>query len=277
MGLSRSRWDHFQRSVTLKKSLLNVIFASEKRKEVLLLLQDGAKEMEYILSAMNTTRQALLPQMKLLEEHYLVSHYQDTYELAAIGKLTVDKMAPLVNTFESFDTDIDYWGTHALDFLPSYILKKINKLRFCNIIKPQLAGMYDLDSTINASCEISQSVSLIAASFHPSYLTLFSEIIHKGTNVNAVFFKNVLDKLQKSHSTFLEEMIKSKSFNVYVYPKELGFLSLVVNDYCILMRLLKNSGEIDGQYILCSDPDAVMWGRELFDYYLRESEPITEI
>ena len=46
----------------MKKSLIDVLFMSEKRKRVLLLLQDGTKEMEDILKSLDTTRQALLPQ-----------------------------------------------------------------------------------------------------------------------------------------------------------------------------------------------------------------------
>ena len=85
----------------MHKPLCDVLVMSEKRKGVLLLLQDGSKEMQYILTALNTTRQALLPQTKVLEEHYLVDHYDDTYELTTIGKLIVDEMAPLVNTTEA--------------------------------------------------------------------------------------------------------------------------------------------------------------------------------
>ena len=70
----------------MKKTLIDVIFASEKRKAVLLLLKEEPKETQDILKSLDTTRQALLPQMKVLEEHHLVSHYNDTYELTTIGK-----------------------------------------------------------------------------------------------------------------------------------------------------------------------------------------------
>jgi predicted transcriptional regulator len=58
----------------MKKPLLDVIFASEKRKNVLLVLQEGPKQMETLLESLGTIRQALLPQIRILEEHYLVAH-----------------------------------------------------------------------------------------------------------------------------------------------------------------------------------------------------------
>jgi predicted transcriptional regulator len=106
----------------MKKPLLDVIFASEKRKNALLLLQEGPRQMKALLTSLGTTRQALLPQMRMLEDHYLISHYEDTYELTTIGKLVVDKMAPLVSTLNVLDNDLDYWGTHNIDFIPAHLL-----------------------------------------------------------------------------------------------------------------------------------------------------------
>lgn len=120
----------------MKKPLIDVIFASEKRKGVLLLLQEGSKEMETLLKELGTTRQALLPQMRVLEEHYLVTHDKDIYELTTTGKLLVDYMAPLVDTLGVLDTDIDYWGTRNLDFIPPSLLKRMNELKSCEVIKP---------------------------------------------------------------------------------------------------------------------------------------------
>ncbi|MDN5309805.1 MAG: hypothetical protein PWP14_1199 [Methanolobus sp.] len=34
--------------------------------------------MEELLSSLDTTRTALLPQIRILEEHSLVNHYEDT-------------------------------------------------------------------------------------------------------------------------------------------------------------------------------------------------------
>ncbi|WP_305311357.1 winged helix-turn-helix domain-containing protein [Methanolobus sp.] len=261
----------------MKKPLLDVIFMSEKRKGVLLLLKDGAKKMEYLLNSLDTTRQALLPQIKTLEEHYLVNKYDDTYELTTIGELVTDDMFPLLNTLEVLDSDVDYWGTHNLNFIPPHLLKRMNELGGCEIIKPLVSEMYDLNAKITNSSYISNSVNMIAASFHPSYPTVFSEMARKNVNVNAIFSKDVIDTLQENHYTFLEEMTKGKSFNIFVHHKKLDFLAFLVNDYYTLMRLLTNEGEIDGQYIMCSNLAALKWGKYLFDFYLKDSIPITEL
>jgi len=261
----------------MKKSLLDVMFMSEKRKGVLLLLQDGAKEMEYLLKSLGTTRQALLPQIRILEEHHLISHQRDVSELTTIGKLVVDEMLPLLETVETFNGDIDYWGTRDLDFIPPYLLKRMNELRNCEVIKPPTREMYELNNKITSSCYTSDSVNMIAAYFHPDYPALFSEMANRNVNVNAIFSKDLLDHLQKDYYNFLEKMIRGKSFNIYVHPQRLDFLALVVNDHYNLLRIIKNNGEIDGQYIMCSNPAALGWGNELFRYYLKGSMLLTDI
>jgi predicted transcriptional regulator len=44
-----------------------------------------------------------------------------------------------------------------------------------------------------------------------------------------------------------------------------------------MIRLLKSNGEYDTKYILCNDKDALEWGKELFEYYLKDSTTITDI
>jgi len=249
---------------------------SGKRKGVLLLLKNGRMEMEEILRSLDTTRQALLPQMKVLEEHYLVDHYDDTYELTTIGKLIVDEIAPLLNTVETLDSDIDYWGNRNLDFIPPHLFKRISELEECTIVNPSITKIYELNDKITDSCYNSDSVSMIAASFHPDYPAIFSEMANKNVKVNAIFSKDVLEHLQKNYYPFLEEMIKGKSFNISFFPK-LDLVGLIVNDHYMLMRILKNNNEVDGQYILCNNPTALEWGKELFEYYLKDSVPINEI
>ena len=56
----------------MKRSLLHTVFLSEKRKRLLLLLEDPPKTIEYIVDYLGTSRQGLLPQIKRLNEDKLI-------------------------------------------------------------------------------------------------------------------------------------------------------------------------------------------------------------
>jgi predicted transcriptional regulator len=52
----------------MRRALIETISRSEKRKDVLLLLQNGPVSMSNILQTLDVSRNALLPQMKILDE-----------------------------------------------------------------------------------------------------------------------------------------------------------------------------------------------------------------
>lgn len=261
----------------VKKPLLDVIFASEKRKGVLLLLHDGAKEMEFLLSSLDTTRQALLPQVKVLEEHYLVSHEKDTYELTTIGKLISDEMSPLMDTLDTLNADIDYWGTHRLGFIPHHLLKRMNELGKCNVINPCISNMYEINKSFNEATLSSKSVFVVTTFMFPNFSMLASELISRNISMHAIISTGLLDKMKSVDRAYFTDLVKNKLFHFFVYSKKMDFISFAYNEHNIMLSPLTKNGGFDNKHILCQGPSALKWGKELFDYYWKDSVPITEI
>jgi predicted transcriptional regulator len=274
----------------MKKELLEVIFASEKRKEVLLLLQDEAQEMEVILKSLDTTRQALLPQMKILEEHHLVSRDRDTYKLTTIGKLIVDKTAPLVNTSEALNVDIDYWGTHNLNFIPSHLLEKISQLNNCTAVTPSITELFHAAENIPPITIISPKIfdtfhevtmktkfyGTFTTFLNPTVRSVISQMLDNGVSVNFIITKSLFDRIQTREYVFFAEFFKNNLFHFYVYPEDVDVLSFAYNNYYFILRLLKHSGEFESKYLFCYNQSSIEWAKELFDYYLKRSNPVTE-
>ncbi|MDG6244604.1 MAG: winged helix-turn-helix domain-containing protein [Methanolobus sp.] len=261
----------------MKKPLTDVLFMSEKRKNVLLLLQDGAKEMEFLLDSLSTTRQALLPQVRILEDYHLTTHYNDTYELTTIGKVIVNKMFPLLNTLLVFDDDIDYWGKHRIDFIPPYLLKRINELGKCKIITPPLIEAYELLQEFQLSSYNSMSLYGVTTFFHPHFNKLFYELISNNVNIYVIITEELLNDLLLHHRAVFEGLIKNSLFHAFVCQHIDGFLSFAFNDKYILLDLLMDNGEYDNKHILCSNSESLKWGKELFDHYLKNSTAITDV
>ncbi|MFA0821584.1 MAG: helix-turn-helix transcriptional regulator [Methanomethylovorans sp.] len=268
----------------MRKALIDVLFASDQRKDVLLLLQEEPKETENLLESLKTTRNELLPQIKLLEKHHLISHYEDTYESTAIGKLLVDEMVPLLQKIEVLDADIDYWGTHKLDFIPPYLFKRLLELKKCQIINPYTQSIYARPSEIYGTDDKFQETSkscdnfyAVSAFFHPNFINMFTEMLHGNVRINVIVTPNVFDIIRNQYQAEYMEIIKSKLFNLFVYPKEIDFVSFAYNEYYLLMRLLTSEGNYDYKYMLSSSQSALDWGKELFEYYSKDSVPLARI
>lgn len=262
----------------MKKPLLSVVFASEKRKNVLQLLQDGPKEMEYILKSLHDTRQALLPQMKILENHCLVNHYDDIYELTCMGKITTNKVNHVLRIFDVFEADSDYWGNHKFDFLPVNLLENIGEVGKHNVVNGSVDIMYTVDSEYVELTSKSKSCHTILSFIHPNAIPFFVDMVGKNVNVYVIFLQDVFNKVKSEYCSELRELINSDSAYLYLYQKEMtSFLGVTWNDYYTYMMLYRNDGSTDFNYVLCSIPNASDWNKEIFDFYLKDSIKITEI
>lgn len=261
----------------MNKPLCDVLFKSDKRKGVLLLLKDGAQNMETILKSLDTTRQAMLPQIKILEEHYLVSHNKDTYELTAIGKQIVDKMTPLVDTLGVLDTDIDYWGTHNIDFIPPCLMKTMNGFKNCEIINPPITELYAVHKLFQVEEKMPDWVYTVTAFLYPNSYSIFTELLENKVSNYFIVSQELLDKIRAEHYGEYEKLLKNENFRMYVYNKEMNFLFFTFDNNHLLMSLLRSNGEVDSKFILSRNKRTLEWAKELFDHCLENSTQITQI
>ena len=261
----------------MKKPLVDVILMSEKRKNTLLFLKDGSREMTDILKSLGTTRQALLPQIRILEDHFLVEQSNDTYELTTIGKLIVDEMTPLLDTCDLLDTDIDYWGTHNFDFIPPHLFKRINELEKCKMFSPSITEIYETIKEFHETAKKSRSVFIATTFIHPNIATLFSELLDNNANIHIIFSKELLEKLRSDPDKERIKVFDNELIHMYVYSKKMDFFSFLYNDFDIMMTPLTLNGEFDSKYLMCEGKKALEWGKELFDHFLEDSTPVNDI
>ena len=261
----------------MKKPLLEVIFMSEKRESTLLLLKDGAKEMGYLLETLKTTRTSLLPQIKILEEHYLVSHDRDTYELTTIGKLIVKNMASLTPTIDVLDVDIDYWGDRNLEFIPSQLLSRIGDLSPVKIYEPSLTDIHQPVKELIEATASSKRMCAVTNVFHPNFRELFAFWKQNAVEIHMILTKIFLDKLKVECCSDFKQLLSNEHFYFYVYDKPFNSLYFAVNDHLLLLAMLKKDGCHDDRALISYSRTAREWGKELFEYYLRNSTPLTEL
>lgn len=261
----------------MSSQLLDILFRSEKRKNILLMLQSGPREANSLLKDLKTTRQSMLPQIKILEDSHLVSHYEDIYELTRIGKLLVDEMIPLLGTLDVLDTDIDFWGKRNLDFCSSHLLKRLNEMKGCCILKPSLVNMYEINKDFIESSRTSRSLYFIFTFTHPELPPLISEFIESGKDTWIIVTKELYQKLKEEHPERVQRFIESGKVRYHVYQKDIKLSSFSLNDSCMILRLLTDDGSYDYKQIKCCNPISLQWGKDLFEYYLKDSTLITEI
>jgi len=76
--------------------LLSIISASDKRRNLLILLNTGPREWDDIKRILNVTSTGMLPQIKILEEEHLIERDGRTFSLTPMGKVLAVQMEPLI-------------------------------------------------------------------------------------------------------------------------------------------------------------------------------------
>lgn len=261
----------------MRRLLLEIIFMSEKRKNLLLLLRDRPREMGEILRVLDVTRHALLPQIKILSENGLVIKEKDMCSLTEIGEIIVEDMIPLVGTLTVLEHNYDYWTEHELSSIPLHLLRRIRELGCCKVIEPDLNSMFELNKDMVEQALKSKFVKGATAFLHPSYPSVFLDFIKNNIGVSVILTEAAIEKLKADYRPELRSFLNSGKGKLYVYPDNMELASLFITEMFMMICLFDSKGRYDRKDLLFCNADAVHWGQELFEYYLLKSDQITEV
>ncbi|MCX6688123.1 MAG: winged helix-turn-helix domain-containing protein [Methanoregula sp.] len=253
--------------------LLSVISASDKRRNLLILLDSGPKEWDEIKRILKVTSTGMLPQVKILEEEHLIERDGKKFSLTPMGKVLTEHMVPLIRTMDIFDKNKKFWHDHNLDVLPYEILLDIRDLGNYRIIENSDEEIFDINTFLN---NISQSKTIkgISHTIHPRYPNFFLNLAKKGVEATLILTPGVFKIMKEKYPEALKEGLKLKTSSVYVSKKDIKF-SFTVTDSFFSISLFYNNGVFDSKNdVVSNDPSALLLGERIFSYYLKQSEKV---
>lgn len=260
----------------MSSSLVDLILFSEKRKDFLLLLKEGPKNIEEALEKLQVPRTALLPQIKKLKEEGLVIHEEGIYRLSAIGEIVVEKMQPLIDTLSVFERNEEFWANRKLAPIPPYLVNRINELGNYSLIEPDLSHTFDLNPEFVKNLSNSTYIHMFYSYFHPQLPALVLNLARKRVEISLVLSEAVYLRLVEDFKEEGKEFLKMENSSLYILEKkEIEIPALIATSNGIMtMGLFNENGRFDRQYVISSAPQAVKWGQELFEYYRDMSREI---
>ena len=253
--------------------LLNVISASDKRRNLLILLNSGPQEWDDIRRILKVTSTGMLPQVKILEEENLIERDGRKFFLTPMGKVLTLHMEPLLRTTEVFDRNRRFWGEHNLSVLPPEILLNIRELGDYQIIENSDEEIFDINTFLK---NISQAkiIKGISHTIHPKYPQFFLNLARKGVESHLILTPGVFRVIQEKYRDLLEAWLECPNAHIYVPEYDIKF-SFVVTDAYFSISLFYNSGVFDSKNDVVSfDPSARKWGERIFSYYQNQSKKI---
>ncbi|WP_445476312.1 helix-turn-helix transcriptional regulator [Methanococcoides methylutens] len=262
----------------MKSSLSDTIWLSEKRKNLLLLLVEGPRNIDQIKTSLNVTSKAMMPQIKILKEQdMIIQNESDEYELSDVGRIIVKNMSPLLKTLEVIEENREYWATRDLTAIPESLAYRLGELGQCMFIEPDLNHMFDLPIEFTENLTRSKDVKMFASYFHPLYPELFSEIIEKGIKFELILTDSVLERMKKDCLEHLKLLASSENTELHICDDSIKLTTISVTERFTYICLFNKDGRYDHTKLMSFDDSARLWGDELFSYYQERSRQLKDI
>lgn len=262
----------------MNSPLLELIFLSEKRKDLILFLKDEPKSISEIKESLNVGLVAILPQLKKLRENYLILKTGDVYSLSPLGIAVAGRMKPMIDILYLFGSKYDYWANHAVESIPEPLRGRIGELANCTFSEPpDRTRLFEPHREFVENLMISKKINGIASIFHPSYPSLFLALAKNGVDVSLLITRPIYERIKEEYGVEMSEFLKFENASLYVCGKKIE-LAYVVTEIFLSLTLPFSDGTYDHKEdVLCFDPVALQWGEDLFTYYRNISDKITEI
>ena len=261
----------------MSSSLCDTIWLSEKRKNLLLLLMEGFRDIEQIKTSLNVTSKAMMPQIKILKKQGLVLQKDDTYILSEIGKLVVGNMLPLLNTLEVIEENKEYWANRETSVIPNELFMRLGEMGECRVIEPDLNHLFDLPREFTENLIKSRCIMSSLTYYHPFYPSLYSKLAKDGAEMELLLTRAVFERLKEDYANELESLLNSKNTTVRICDESLQLPTIAVTEKFMYLCLFDKQGKYDHRVVMSFDLSALRWGRELFIHYKNLSREVPKI
>jgi predicted transcriptional regulator len=260
----------------MKLELINLLLFSDKRKDFLLLLADGPKSIDETLDLLQIPRVSLLPQIKKLKEEGLIVQEGHVYHLSVIGNILVKKAQPLLDSISVLEENEYYWSQRKLVTIPPSFLKRIGMLKNCQLIGSGIENWASIFPELAGDFGESAEVLLLFSYFHPHIPSFSLELVKKGVKLRLVLSKDSFESFCKDFHIEGEKILAYKNATIFVITEEKVVIpaGIAVTENKLLLGLLNKKGKFEVQYILSSESNALIWGRELCEYYIEDSKKV---
>jgi predicted transcriptional regulator len=257
----------------MQPELIDVVFRSQKRRDLLLLLGESPKTMEEIKIFLDVSPTAILPQIKKLTDSDLIAQRDGRYELTDMGDQVFKKVRSLVNTLILLERE-DYWLEHDLGGIPQYLLDRIGDLKDCSLKKTDPSQIFEPKTELLNSFYTSRSLMVFSSFYRPEFLSLYSNLGSLRSDATLIFTESALEKILHNHERKMRKFDAEKNAELFVCNDGIKLAELIVSDRGMMISLFDRNGRFYHDYIYSSESQAIIWATELFDFYKSRAWPV---
>jgi Predicted transcriptional regulator len=254
----------------MQHELIDVVFRSQKRRDFLLLLGEKPRTMEEIKTLLDVSPTAILPQIKRLTDSDLVIQKNGSYELTDMGEQVFKKVQSLVNVLTLIEKS-NYWIEHDLSGIPKYLLDRIGDLKDCKLVEADPSQIFEPSTELLEFFSSSRYLMAFSSFYRPEFLPLYTRLGRLDSDVTLIFTESVLEKITHNYEKKIRKLATLENTELFVCNDGIKLAELMVSDHGMMISLFDSNGRFYYDYMICSEPEAVNWAKELFEFYKSRS------
>jgi predicted transcriptional regulator len=257
----------------MDKDLIDLLFMSQKRRDLLLLLKNGGRKMEDIVSTLHVTPTGMLPQIKKLKEESLISQENKEYRLTPLAEILVEKMEPLLDTLEVIEGNLHYWHERDLSSIPHSFLERLNELKSCALIEPDPDNIFEPPAIFLENIRKSRQILSYSSIFHPIFPEIFTK---KGENteITLIVTQKIYERLKNDFEKELELYMAGEKRRLFVCVDEVRIAMIIKTECFMSADFLTSKGAFDQETLIGFDPAPMKWAEDLILYYRDKAQEI---
>ncbi|MHB8101333.1 MAG: helix-turn-helix transcriptional regulator [Methanosarcina sp.] len=260
----------------MKQSHINLIFSSDKRRDLLFLLKKEPRDVDTIKELLKVDAGSIQPHIKKMKDYDLITEENKIYRLSKKGEVIVENMQLLLNVVEVFEENAEYWKTHDLSSIPDFLLERIEELGHFELLEPGAEHLAETPKVLLENMLTSREIMTFVSYFHPESPSIYANLAEKGAEVKLCMTENVARRLFSSYKDEAKKLCRGRNSKLFILRKNVSIPSVIVTDRFLAFKLFETDGKLRDQLVLCFGEEALCWGKELFHYCMETAEPLNE-
>ncbi|TRO51777.1 DUF1724 domain-containing protein [Candidatus Bathyarchaeota archaeon] len=247
------------------------------RLRIMQVLKDAPMKLTDISGAIDVTHQQCLRHLKRLTEVLLVERNHDgLYVLSSFGELVLQLMPSLIFVSQYGE----YFSTHSVSHLPSEFVSRIGDLSESILLSNVMEALSEIESIVkNAEESINVVINKRTHSLRPH----IADAVRRGIQLRSLsvtsYVPNIDVKREINKKDELDIIEAEKESRVIVADQTDFPVYLYMSERAVFLALPLNDGTFDYTGFFSSNPDAVQFCSDLFEYYWKRTKiiPVTEL
>ena len=254
------------------------IIRSELKQKIIFSLLKGDKRISELSTEIDSTETTILHALKEFENLTLTTKNSGVYSLTPLGRLEAQICQGSYRATNVISKFKEFWATHDVTPIPPKLMLQIGALDEATLVKTESSELGKVHETFLKMIANTKHVKGTSSVFHPDFVDTFKMLLKQGGSMDLVLTNEVLDKtfeiaLASGDGELFQKFLHDEQLNIYL-ADDLK-VALTVTENIFSLGLYDLNGHYDySMDLIAQHPDALKWGEELFQEYIRKAKKI---